>query len=288
METQNQLTTTSGFSAPAVQDQNMQTQVEISRAVQEVQGMIISAKKFPRDEFASYNRIMKSCDRLTLASQSVYKLPIGGKTQEGPSIRLAETLATSWGNLSFGIQEFSRVNGKSSCQAYCHDYETNTRAEINFEVEHFIEIGKNGSPKSKKFLTDPVEIDRLIANRGARKLRNCILNIIPSDIVEDALKKCKQTVAKGGGLPIEDRIKTMVLAFDSIQVNTQMLEEYLKHPLANTSGEEIADLQAIYKAIIDKQSKRSDYFNVGEDSNETKKSKLNGKLKGESDADDQA
>lgn len=267
---------------PAVQqERTLQVQVEQSRAIQEVQGMIISAKKFPRDELGSYNRIMKSCQRISLADQAVYRLPIGGKTQEGPSIRLAEVLAQAWGNLSFGIKELSRSQGKSLHVAYCLDYETNTKAETEFEVEHWIEVGKNGAPKTKKYITDPVEIDRLIANRGARKLRNCILNIIPPDVIEEAVKACKATVAKGGGMPIEDRVRSMVMAFDSIGVSKEMLEEYLKHGLEITTGEEIANLQAIYKSILDKQAKRQDYFNTSEEKEVDKSSKLNAKLKGE-------
>lgn len=262
------------------EERAVQAHTESSKAVQEIQGMIISAKKFPRDELGSYNRIMKSCQRLSLADQAVYRIPIGGKTQEGPSIRLAEVLAQAWGNLSFGIKEISRTLGKSLHVAYCHDYETNTRAEIEFEVEHWIEVGKQGQVKTKKHITDPVEIDRLIANRGARKLRNCILNIIPPDVIEEAVKACKTTVAKGGGEPIEDRVRKMIMAFDGLGVSKEMVQEFLGHDLEITTGEEIANLSAIYKSITDKQAKRSDYFNTGEEEKE-KTSTLNSKLKKE-------
>lgn len=238
--------------------------IEQSRAVQEVQAALVIAKKFPRDEVAAYSRIMKSCLRITLAEQAVYRLPIGGKTHEGPSIRLAEVLAQAWGNIKFGIKEISRENGKSNCIAYCWDQETNTSSEIEFTVEHWIEVGKAPAPKTKKAVTDPVEIDRLIANRGARKLRNCILNVIPGDIVEEAVKACKKTVANGGGEPLTDRIRKMVAAFQEISVSQQMLEERLKHPIEETTGEEIAELYAICKSIYDKQAKRSEFFNTGE------------------------
>ena len=238
-------------------------EIEKSKAVQEVQASLIIAKKFPRDQNASYQKIMESCKRLTLASQAIYSLPISGSAKTGPSIRLAEVLAISWGNISFGVKEVSRENGRSHCLAYCWDQEANTRSESEFTVEHWIEVGKGGN-KTRKSISDPVEIDRLIANRGSRKLRNCILHVIPPDIVEAALKACKATMAKGDGKPLADRIRECVALFAEVGVTIGMIEDRLKHPMDQTNGEEIADLAAIYKSIVDKQAKRTDFFNTGE------------------------
>lgn len=258
---------------------SLQIQVEQSRAMQEVQAMVISAKKFPRDELASYNKILKSCQRFSLAQEAVYRLPIGKDTKEGPSIRLAEVLAQCWGNMSFGIKELSRANGKSSCSAFCVDWENNTKVDFDFDVDHYIEVGKKGEVKTKKYITDPSEIDRLVSNRGARKLRNAILKIIPKDVIDEAVKVCKKTVAGGGGVPIVDRVRTMIAAFDSVGVNQQMVEEYLKHGLDIITGEELAEMQGIYKSIFDKQAKRQDFFNVIDEELEKPKSKLGEKLK---------
>lgn len=235
-----------------------------SKAVQEVQAKLIIAKKFPRDEVDCYNRIMKSCKRILLAEQAIYRLPISGDTKTGPSIRLAEVLIQAWGNASYGIKEISRENGRSHCVAFCWDQQTNTSVESEFTVEHWIEVGKKPNPKVKKPITDPVEIDRLILNRGARRVRNCILGVIPGDVVDDALKACRATLAKGGGEPLSDRIRKMVAAFTELSVSQEMIEERLGHPIDQTTGEEIVDLTGIYKAIVDKQAKRENYFKTGE------------------------
>ena len=253
--------------------------IEQSKAVQEVQAALVIAKRFPRDENQAFARIMKACQRLILAEQAVYRLPISGQTHEGPSIRLAEVLAQAWGNLKFGIKELSREKGRSHCVAYCWDHETNTSVELEFAVDHWIEVGKKGQPKIKKPITDPVEIDRLIANRGARKLRNCILNVIPGDIVDEAVKACKKTLAKGGGEPLSDRIRKMVAVFQELSISQEMIEERLKHPIDQTTGDEIVELTAIYKSLVDKQAKRSDFFNTGEV--DTPKSGLADKLRAE-------
>ncbi|WP_331490569.1 hypothetical protein, partial [Metaclostridioides mangenotii] len=64
-----------------------------TRQAQEVQAAMIIAKKFPRDEVEAFNRILKSCQRKSLAEQSMYEYPRGGQKVTGPSIRLAEALA---------------------------------------------------------------------------------------------------------------------------------------------------------------------------------------------------
>lgn len=251
--------------------------IESSRAVQEVQAALVIAKKFPRDETAAFNKIMQSCSRLSLASQAIYNLPISGKNQSGPSIRLAEVMAQAWCNLKFGFKEYGREDGKSSCNAYCHDLETNTYSEIDFEVEHFIEIGTKGN-KVKKWISDPSEIDRLIANRGSKKLRQSILKIIPPDVVEEAMNRCKETIKKGDGSPISDRVRKMVVAFAAISVTQEMIEKRLGHGVDLINADELVDLTATWKALIDNQGKRSYYFDTGEEE-KPKTSPLNDLLK---------
>jgi hypothetical protein len=249
---------------------------ESSRVIQEVQAALIIAKKFPRDETAAFKRIMTSCKRLTLANQAIYNLPISGRNQTGPSIRLAEVLAQAWGNMKFGVNELSRVEGvSSSCVAFCWDQETNTNSEIAFEVDHFIM-----ARGAKKYIVDPAEIDRLIASRGARKLRQCILKVIPPDIVEEAMNQCKNTIKNGDGSPLSDRVRKLVVWFGSYQVTQEMIEKRLGHSVDTIDGEEYLDLTAIATAMKDGQGKRSTFFPTDED-DKPKTSSLNDLLKTE-------
>jgi hypothetical protein len=236
------------------------TQVDQSRAIQEVQAAVIMAKKFPRDMNAAYTRIIESCRRSTLANQSVYAYPRAGQTVSGPSIRLAEVLAQNYGNLQFGVKEIERHSGKSVAESYCWDLETNVRESKVFEVPHEVQL-KGGKMKR---LTDPRDIYEIVANNGARRLRACILGIIPGDIVEAAVMECRRTMAKGGGEPLGDRIRKAVLAYKELGITQAMIEERLGHEIGVTTGEELVELQAIYTSIRDKQSKRSDFFNVKE------------------------
>lgn len=251
-----------------------------SKAVQEVQAAFVIAKKFPRDSTAVYTRILESCRRLGLADKAMYKYPRGGQVVTGPSIRLAEVLAQNWGNLDFGVREIERRtldNGEtvSVAESYCIDLETNTRQTKTFEVPHKMAL-KGG--KEKK-LTDPRDIYELVANNGARRMRACILGIIPIDMVEAAVDECRKTVAKGNGEPISDRIRRMVLAFKDLGVDQEMIEKKLGHSMEITTGEEIADLTAIYASLKDKQAKRSDFFDFGSEETGGKASDLSEALK---------
>lgn len=171
---------------------NTQTEMMISRQAQEVQGAMVIAKRFPRDEVESFNRIMQSCKRKSLAESAMYEYPRGGTKVSGPSIRLAEAMAQNWGNIDFGITELEQKNGESQVMAYAWDLETNTRQVKIFSVPHV-----RGTKKGNVPLTDPRDVYEMVANQGARRLRSCILGIIPGDVVEAAVKQCEDTLING-------------------------------------------------------------------------------------------
>lgn len=231
---------------------------EQMRTMQQVQGQIILAKKFPRDETAAFNSIVKACKRYSLADVAAYKFPRGDKTVTGPSIRLAEMIAQYWENMEYGWEELERTEGRSRCEAYCWDMQRNLRKVVKFEVLHTM--------KAKGFmkkLTDPRDIYEHCANQASRRVRACILALIPGDIIEAALDECKKTLAKGdGSQTLEDRIRNLVVRFADVGVTQEMLEKRLGHTMDITTGEEIADLIPIYRVIADGQKKREDFFNI--------------------------
>lgn len=107
-----------------------------TRQAQEVQAAVMMAKRFPRDEYAAVDRILKSCERTSLAESALYEYPKGGQKVTGPSIRLAEAIAQAWGNMDSGVVELEQHNGFSTMMAYAWDLETNTRQTKIFTVRH--------------------------------------------------------------------------------------------------------------------------------------------------------
>ena len=106
---------------------NAAVAMSTTREAQEVQAAVFMAKRFPRDENFAIARIAQTCQRKGLAEKAIYSYPKGGQNVTGPSIRLAEAIAQSWGNIQSGVVELEQRPGESVCMSYCWDLETNTR-----------------------------------------------------------------------------------------------------------------------------------------------------------------
>ncbi|EFT93885.1 hypothetical protein [Enterococcus faecalis] len=232
------------------------TNVSVSREMEEVKGQIFMAKQFPRNPFEAEKRILDSCKRKSLASTAMYSYPRGNTNVQGPSIRLAEILAQNWGNISFGVKELEQRPGESVAMAYAWDVETNTRQEKIFTVPH-LRHTKYGSKK----LEDPRDIYEMVANNGSRRLRACILGVIPGDIVELAIEECNKTLAGENASPLKDRLSRAFTAFkEDFDVTQEMIEEYFGYASNNFSEKNFSDLIGIYNSLKDGLTKVHEYF----------------------------
>ena len=203
---------------PAKASHNAIARSDEARAVAEVQAAMVVARANPRDQIAAMDRILNACTRPTLAEAAVYTYAKGGSNVSGPSIRLAEAMAQSWGNMQFGLRELSQAGGESTVQAYAWDVETNTRREITFQVPH-IRHTRQGS----KRLEDPREIYELVANQGSRRLRACILAVIPGDVTEAAVSQCELTMhAKADTSP--EAVQRLLDAFSGFGVPAEWFD----------------------------------------------------------------
>ena len=230
-------------------------EVAISRASQEVQAAMAVAKRFPRDMNAAHARLMQSCRRKGLAEAAIYEYPRGGQKVEGPSIRLAEAAAQCWGNLDFGVIEVEQSAGQSVVMAYAWDLETNTRQVKTFTVKH-----ERHTRQGRTFLTDPRDIYEMVANQGARRLRACILGVIPGDVIDDAVAQCEKTLIGDGKEPIGDRIRKMLKAFAEFTVTQEMVEAKLGHKVDAITETELAKLRKTYTSIKDGMGGIHDFF----------------------------
>lgn len=231
---------------------------EVAREIAQVQGQVVMARQFPRDTMASFNAIMEACKRPSLAEGSLYAYTRGSSTVTGPSIRLAECIAQNWGNLDFGWREVSRdKKNRALVETWCWDLQTNTRTALRFHVE-----ATRHTKASSYALEDPRDIYENMANNAARRLRRCILNIIPGDVIDEAVATCRRTLEDGNGVPLIDRVRFMVEAFAEIGVSKDMIAGRLGYPVANCTPTDVASLKAIHGTLKDNPSKRGDFFDV--------------------------
>jgi hypothetical protein len=237
--------------------QNAIADVAASREIAEVQAAVILAKKFKRDQIEATDRILVACQRPTLAESALYSYSRGGTEITGPSIRLAEAIAQAWGNIQFGIRELEQRNGESTVESYAWDLETNTRQSKVFQVKHERHSKKSG----KVSLTDPRDIYELTANQGARRLRACILGVIPGDVVEAAVAQCEDTLkSKADTSP--EAIKKMVEAFAGYRVSKEQIEKRIQRRLDSITPAQVIALRKIYNSLKDGMSSAADWFEV--------------------------
>lgn len=277
-----------GTAAPAVYDAPIATrpqqnqaliEVEQQRAISEVQGAIVLAKRFPRNQIECLDRIITACQRPTLAEQALYSYSRGGTDITGPSIRLAEAVAQNWSNLQFGIKELEQRNGESTVEAYAWDVETNVKQVKTFQVKH-----ERHTKKGKYALEDPRDIYETVANQGARRLRACILGIIPGDVIDAAVNQCESTLkAKADTSP--DALKKLVEAFAAYNVTKEQIEKRIQRRLDTITAAQLVNLRKIYNSLKDGMSVTADWFEAvapaadqqKPDANASLKNKLKGK-----------
>lgn len=262
----NELATTNPFAGSSTSvraSSNAAAQSDQQRTVAEVQAAMMIARMNPRDQIAAMDRILNACARPTLADAAVYTYSKGGSDVSGPSIRLAEAMAQAWGNMQFGIRELDQANGESTVQAYAWDVETNTRREITFQVPHTRHT-KKGSYK----LTDPREIYELVANQGSRRLRACILAVIPGDVTEAAVSQCENTMrTKADTSP--EAMQKMVAAFEPFGVTKEQIEKRIQRRLDAIQPAQVVSLKKIYASLRDAMSVPSDWFEIDQSAQDT-------------------
>lgn len=239
---------------PARHSHNAIAEAGQQREIAEVQAAMVIAKRFPRNQIEAMDKILLACTRPSLAEGALYSYSKGGTEVTGASIRLAEVAAQSWGNIDFGIRELEQRNGESTVEAFAWDLETNTRQRKVFQVPH-VRHTKQGAKK----LTDPRDIYELVANQGARRLRACILGVIPGDIIEGAVKQCEDTLhASADTSP--DGLKKLAAAFEKFSVTREQIEVRIQRRLETILPAQVVQLKKVYASLRDGMSAPGDWF----------------------------
>lgn len=243
-------------------------------AVTSVLASIWIAKQFPRDLAEVTARMNQACSRLTLAQSATYAFPRGGTTVEGPSIRLAEALIGAWGNAEAGWKELGRhwdpkgADGKgcmvSECVAFCFDKETNVRREISFTVNHTrdknVYEGKKKVGMVRELLESERDVYEICANMASRRIRACILQVLPGWLTEEALAATRKTLENGDSRPLADIIRSLEAKFREYGVSRAMLEANLGHKLEETTKPEVVKLGKVFNSIADGMVRVKDVF----------------------------
>lgn len=189
----------------------------------EIDIQISTAKQYPRSVELATRRILDlaTIDEET-AQECFYSLRRGkgegSSLVEGPSVRLAEIVAASWGNLRVQSQVVSNDGKFITARGVCHDLETNTA--VSCEVQRRI-TDRNG----RTFSDDMIVVTGNAA--GAIAFRNAVFKVVPKAIINKAVKAIKAE-AIGNANALEERRGKMISYFASIGVSKEMILSYLE------------------------------------------------------------
>jgi hypothetical protein len=244
---------------PANDESSAVARTDQARAVAEVQARLLLCKKFPRDPMTATDKIINAFTRPTLAEAAKYQYARGGSSIDGPSIRSAEAIAQLWGNIEFGFRELSRGTDSdgvtySEVEAYACDLESMTRRPVTFRVRHWRDT-KTGGYKLK----DERDIYELTSNMAQRRVRACILAVIPGDVVEAAMNQAEATLhAKADTSP--EAVQKMVAAFEPYGVTRDQLAKRIQRRLDAITPAQMVGLKKIWASLRDGMSVANEWF----------------------------
>lgn len=227
----------------------------MQREIAEVQAAMIVARMSPRDYIQAVEAIKNACARPELAKKATYAYARGGTDVRGPSIRLAEVMAQHWGNVDYGMKELEQREDESTVEAFCWDLETNVRQRRVFQVPHI----RYSKEKGNTVLTDPRDIYEVTANMGSRRVRACILGVIPREVQDEAVAACEQTLKKHIQIT-PDLIKSLLAKFAEYGVTKEQIEAKIQRKIDAILPMQVITLGEIYNALKDGMASPEEYF----------------------------
>jgi len=155
----------------------------------EIDVQIATAKRYPRSiaQFKATATEMVSMDEET-AESCIYRRPVGGgKVAEGMSVRMAEIVASCYGNIRVGTMIIEQTERQVKARGFCHDVQNNVAATVEV-VESTIKA--NGQPYDERMRV-------VVAKAAAAKAyRDAVFKVVPRGLCK-ALEEMARQVAIG-------------------------------------------------------------------------------------------
>lgn len=206
-------------------------------------GLTVAAAR-PRNEAKAIGRVQNACQRVRLAESACYTYSKGGSEITGPSITLVTQVALAWGNIDWGYRELSRARGESTVEAFAWDQQTNARYSRQFIVPHRIRVGGRQRELREDELAD------WIANQAQRRVRTCLENVIPRDVIEEAVDECNRTLKSSIDLD-KSKIMTMIEKFEELGVTREQIQARIQRSIDAIQPAQYLAMRRIYTSIAD-------------------------------------
>jgi hypothetical protein len=197
---------------------------------------VSTAKRYPRS-IQSFLHRAESLATATpeIAASCEYAKPVGGQRVKGPSARLAEIVAASYGNIRIQARIISETHSQVTAQGVAHDLETNVAQSTEVTVSLLKRDGSRVGPE---------QIATACASACAKARRNATFLVVPLAIVQPIIAKAR-AVAGGNAETLPQRRITLIEWLEKKGVKRAAIFEWLNVKSLNDIGlEEMADLVA--------------------------------------------
>ncbi|MBQ5680156.1 MAG: hypothetical protein IIV20_01600 [Bacteroidaceae bacterium] len=224
----------------------------------EIDKQIATAKMYPRDVMAAVNEMQQLAlfDEET-AESCFYHLERRAKDGsmtiiEGPSIRLAEIAAASWGNLRIATRIVGNDGRMVTVEAVAHDLQKNVASSK--QVARSI-MTKNG----QTFSADMQVMTINAASSLAR--RNAIYDVVPKVYVNKLVAQCQEFVKGQAVTGLRDKVQKVVKAFAKYGVTPEMLCEKMEvATIDDINADMVVTLIGIGNSLKDGQTNVEEEF----------------------------
>lgn len=208
-----------------------------------IDSQIATAHRYPRDA----GKAVESVKAMALLNEDVaascyYRLERKGREGkaniiEGPSIRLAELFATSWGNLRIATRIVEVGEKSVIVEAMAHDLESNLASMVT--------KSRSITGKFGRYSQDMIEVTTAAAMSIAR--REAIFQVVPRVFAEAIFEECKKFSV--GAAKLQESIQRAVGAFAKHGVKVEHLETKLEKKIGEVDTEDLVRLRGLLTAI---------------------------------------
>lgn len=255
------------FSGVELAGENAATQALIAKARADVESRFIMAMRCPRNMHDVRQRMLNECKRPGFAKSAIYRIPRGGKTITGLTIRFAEVAARCFGNMPLEVQTIFDSDEQRLVRVTATDLETNVTWSRDITVQKTIERkelkrGQRAIRERSNSFGDRIYIveatDDEVAFKEAalisKAARTAILRIIPGHLQDEAFALCEATQAKEDAQDPDGAKNRMVDAFAAIRVTVEDLEEFIGGSIDKMTRAEGVMLIGVYNAIMEEET----------------------------------
>ena len=277
---------TEGFGMTALErSAELASKAVEAAAKAEVESAYVMAIRNPRNVEDARAMIVKTCAIPSFAAKAKYRKKVGSKPDGrggwadefavGPSIRFAEAMLLAWRNVLCQQTTIFDDPMKRIVKVRVVDLETNVNysKEITLEKQVERKSSKDREVLSKRLNSrnEPVYLvksteDELVnkeAAHASKTIRNNGLRLIPTWILEDAMKAVDDTLAKKITENPDLERNALIDGFTRRGVLPSDLEKYLGVPVPQWGVKDLMALREILTSLEDGQASWAEYVEAG-------------------------